>query len=423
MNKVLTAVLGFAFVAAACGQASNPDDPNAFESPNRIDTTQPTAVGSAVEPVDGDTLAELVAGNTELALDLFGILAADGSNTLLGPASISEGLALPFLGARGATAIEMADVLNYTLQDAEFHAAMTALRTELGSRQNDQLEMAVANRVFGQEGFGFLDEYLADLSRWYEAPLGTVDFFGDPEAARDQINAWTADQTNDRIPELFPQGSVTSKVRLALVNAIYLKADWHFPFNPDGTEPAPFTLPDGSEVDVDMMSFNEFLPSGFGKAWAAVQLPYAGEAMSMIVVVPTNLGRFRANLTPEKLERIRSSINEGGIHLRMPKFELSYHSSLVEPLQELGLSLPFGDAADFSGMTGSAGLFIDAIEHETFVKVDEEGTEAAAATGTLMAVSHGPTVWVDKPFIFWIQDDATGAILFLGQVTDPRGDS
>ncbi len=141
----------------------------------------------------------------------------------------------------------------------------------------------------------------------------------------------------------------------------------------------------------------------------------------MIVIVPEDLTAFEGDLDPALLDQIRGSIRDGGIHLTLPKFELSYHASLMDPLRDLGLELPFGPGADFSGMTGSTDLWISAIEHETFVKVDERGTEAAAATGTMMALSHGPTVNVNRPFIFVIQDDATGTILFLGRVTNPLG--
>lgn len=413
MGRMTRALIALAIIAAACGQT----DQSSGRDPS-LGVPAATALPEAMAPIDPEN--ELVAGNAHFAVDLFRQLAGDEDNVLISPASISEGLALPYLGARGVTATEMAFVMNYTLEGDALFQAMASLRADLTSRQNDQLELAIANRAFGQDGFPFRDAFLADLSRWYEAGLGTVDF-SDVEAARTEINDWTAAQTNDRIPELFPSGVIKPNTRLVLVNAVYLKADWHFPFNPELTTPQPFTLLDGTEVNVDMMNFNEFLPNGSTVAWSAVQMPYAGEEMSMFVVLPDNFERFKRNFNTARIEKIRETIDaEAGIHLHLPKFELSYSADLAPALRDMGMVSAFGPA-DFSGINEGGGLFITAVIHETFVEVDEAGTEAAGATGTPIAVSHGPTIIFDKPFVFWVQDDATGAILLLGQVTDPRG--
>lgn len=405
-----------ALVVAACGEADEGDD-------GPTDTRPPSATGPdfvLIAPTTTQAPSDLVTDNTEFAIGLFAIVAVGNENVLIAPASISEGLALPYLGARGETATEMAAALNFNLDGDELYSAIATLRDTLEGRENDQLELAVANRAFGQTGFPFRDEYLADLSRWFEAPLGMVDF-ADPETARAEVNEWTAEQTNQRIQELFPPGTISVNTRLALVNAVYLNADWHFPFNPELTKQRRFRLLDGSKVLVDTMNFNEWMPNGSGPGWEAIRLPYAGEEMSMMVVVPDNFERFKRNFSAKRMANIRDAIeDDAGIHLHLPKFELSHHLSLIPALQELGMGKAFG-AADFSGINDGGGLRIGAIEHEVFVQVDEEGTEAAGATGTSMPLSHGPTIKVNKPFIFWIQDDATGAILFLGQVTDPRG--
>jgi len=403
VSRRLSVALIVVVTASACGQGVDPGFTNA----------------PAVDQIDDAALSRLVANNTAFALELLNVLAEDEGNVLIGPASISEGLAMPYLGARSDTAEQMAEVLHYGLGPETLHRGFATLRSRLISRANDALELAMANRVFGQERFGFLDSYLADLSRYYESPLGTIDFDGDPEEARQQINDWTSEQTAERIPELFPPGSIDPLTRLILVNATYLTADWYFPFNPANTKPAPFTRPDGSQVTVDMMNFNEHLPSGSGQDWQAVTIPYSGEQLSMLVIVPTDLEKFLAAFDATNLAEIREAITEGGIHLHFPKLELREHTDLIPPLEQLGLTMPFEVDADFSGMTGTPGLFIDSIEHETYIKVDEVGTEAAAATGSSMLASHGPTVVVDRPFLFLIFDGPTGAILFLGLVTDP----
>lgn len=300
------------------------------------------------------------------------------------------------------------------------HAALQSLRTALASRDGDGVTLRAANRLFGQRGHRFADAYLADVSRWYTAPLEEVDFAADPEGARRHINAWTAEQTADRIAGLFPAGSINPATVLALVSATYLDAPWHFPFNAELTLAAPFTLLDGTTASVPMMHFNEYLPSGTGAGWQAVQLPYRGERLSMMVIVPDDLPAFEARLDSDLLATVRDAVTDGGIHLSLPRFELSYHADLIRPLRALGITSAFGPDADFSGVTGASGLFISAIEHETFVAVDEEGTEAAAATGTAMAASHGPTIEVNRPFVFVIQDDEMGAVLLAARVTDPR---
>jgi serpin B len=408
---VVVALLVFLAGCAGAGGGVSVEGP-----PAAADVATPTGTFAPA-----DVEAARVA-STQLAIDLLQQLTAqDDGNVLLGPASIADGLAMPYLGARGTTEAEMAAVLYDGQPGSDRHqAGLLGLRTAIASRVTgeDGVTLHAASRLFGQRGYGFLDAFLADASRWHSAPLQEVDFAGDAEAARQEINRWTAEQTADRIEALFPPGTIGSAVRLALVSATYLDAPWHFPFNPELTSAAPFTRLDGTTVDVPTMRFNESLPSAEGPDWQAVQLPYRGEQLSMVVIVPADLRAFEASLDVERLDAIREAITDGGIHLALPRFSLSYHTSLIPALRELGMVSAFEDA-DFSGITGGRDLVISAIEHEVVIEVDEEGTEAAAATGTAMLDSHGPTVTVDRPFLFLVQDDATGAVLYLGRVTDP----
>ncbi len=412
MGRCRALVAGVALLATACGGGSASVE--AGDGPfAALPEPEPPRAATA------DEVATVVGGMSELGLELFGELAGAGGNVAISPWSVSEGMALSALGAEGTTAAEMEEVLNIDLEPDAHHTALRTVHDELLGRANDGLALSAANRVFAQRGMSLTDSYLADLSRFYEAPLSETDF-GQPEDARAAINDWVAEQTEDRIPELFPSGTIDAQTRLALVNALHLDAEWHFPFNADNTEDQPFWLEEGRSVSVPTMHYNEYLPSGSGEGWQVVKIPYAGEALSMLVIVPTDLASFRSSFDAAELDQIRSSLQDGGIHLALPRFELAYHTSLVEPLQSLGMRSAFSSAADFSRITGRPGLFIDAIEHSTFVSVDEDGTEAAAATGTGMALSHGPTVTVNRPFVFLIQDDATGAVLMVGQVTDPQ---
>jgi serpin B len=241
----------------------------------------------------------------------------------------------------------------------------------------------------------------------------------DPDAARDQINGWVADRTEDKIAELFPEDVLSSDTALVLANAVHLDAPWEFAFDPDQTSTGTFNRVDGSTVSADMMHYDQYLPTAVDASWKAVELPYEGGGMSMVVVVPSDLAAFEAGLDAASLDDLLGRIKEGGIHLSLPRFSFSTHASLVGPLQAMGVASAFGGGADFSRMTGGTGLSVGAVEHEAFVEVDEAGTEAAAATGVELLGSHGPTIAVDHPFIFLIRDRATGAILFIGRVLDP----
>lgn len=200
---------------------------------------------------------------------------------------------------------------------------------------------------------------------------------------------------------------------------MHLDAPWEFGFEPAATRPGEFTRLDGSTVTADLMHYDEFLPTAYNKDWYAVELPYEGSGLSMVVIVPRNFARFEAALDATVLKKVLGKIKDGGIHLTMPRFSFSTHASLVDPLKTMGVKSAFGGSADFSRMTAGGGLFVDAVEHEAFIKVDEHGTEAAAATGVAMLGSHGPTIDVTKPFLLLIRDRATNATLFVGRVLDP----
>jgi serpin B len=369
--------------------------------------------------VDGRDLTALVAGNTAFALEMFATLSADAldQNFALGPYSISQAMAMLYAGARGVTAEEMQSALHFDVDVEHFHPTFNGLDLELLSRDGD-ITLRIANQVWAQTGFDPLPEFLDVLTRDYGAPLAVLDFGADPEQARGTINDWVERATEDKIPELFPSGTIQGNTKLVLTNAIYLDAPWKYTFDAALTRPSPFRLPNGSQAMVDMMHFDDFLPSAAGSDWQAVELPYRGDEVSMIAVVPENLPAFEVALTPARLWEIVDAIHDGGIHLSFPRFTFSSHASLKEAFRALGARSLF-DGADLSGI-GGGGLFVSAIEHEAYVQVDEEGTKAAAATGVAVADSHGPTVSFDRPFMFFIIDRPTKSVLFLGRVTDPR---
>lgn len=425
-RNVLGLLVVVCLVSSAAACATPTSSPTAGRTATAADDPASLPVedppSAALDPVDDAELAVAVDGITALAVDLYRTLAAtEDGNVVIGPTSIAEGLALPYLGAAGDTAEAMAATLHYDLPEETQHRALATLRQALLARGSDELDLRVANRLYADGGLALRDDYLAAVSRWYGAGVESVDFAGDPEGARMQVNGWVAEQTADMIGELFPAGTIDATTRLALVNAVYLDAAWHFPFNPDNTIDGAFTLADGSQVTVPMMHFNEYLPSAGAPdgAWQAVQLPYAGEELSMVAIVPEDFAAFEAELTPELLDEIRDAPTDGGIHLVFPRTTVRFHTSLIEPLGDMGMGAALADTADFSGITGGPDLTIQSIEHEVVMAIDEEGTEAAAATGTAMQESHGPTVEFTRPYLVVVQDDVTGAILFLGRVVDP----
>ena len=213
--------------------------------------------------------------------------------------------------------------------------------------------------------------------------------------------------------------SLLTSTAMVLVNAIALDAPWEFPFDPAATTDQPFTRADGSTVDVATMHYHEFLPSAVTEEYQAVELPYGGGALSMVVVMPSDLAEFEANLTTESLTGVFDSITDGGIHLSLPKWSARTHLTLNDTLAALGMPTAFGGGADFSGMVDGGGIWLDRVEHEAYIEVDEQGTRAAAATGGAMAMSHGPTITINQPYLYIIRDQGAGTVLFIGRVNDP----
>ena len=371
---------------------------------------------------DGRNTTAAVAGLNAFAIDLYrAVIASETGNTVISPYSVTFALGMIYAGARGETATEMADVLQSTaMAPQDWHEGINAYDLTLDARTaGSPTTWAAANKVWTAPGLALRDDYLDVLTGAYGSPLAEADFVADPDAQRQLVNGWVAERTNDLITELFPPGSLTARTRLVLVNAVALDAPWEFPFDPASTREEPFTRPDGSVVQVPMMHYDEYLPSAWTEEYQAVELPYGGGALSMVVIVPTDLATFEAALTPESLESVIGTIDDGGIHLSLPRWSARTHLTLKETLSALGMPTAFGASADFSGMVEGGGLWLDQVEHEAFVEVDEHGTRAAAATGGEMVDSHGPTVEVNRPYLYVIRDRGAGTILFIGRVTDP----
>jgi serpin B len=412
---------------AACGGDTSADPVLPPESTGIGASALPLRLGSVTERsvdggADGRNTTAAVAGMNEFAVDLYrAVVAEQSGNTIVGPYSATFALSMIYAGARGQTATEIAEVLHADgLDPANWHEGINAYDLTLDARTaGSPTEWNAANKVCTQPGLALRDEYLDVLTGAYGSPLAQVDFGAAPETARELINGWIGGETNELIPELFPTGSFDATTRMVLVNAVAMDAPWEFPFDPAATASAPFTLADGTTVDVAMMHYNEYLPSLWTEDLQAVELPYGGGALSMVVIAPTDLAAFEAELTTESLAAVIDQIQDGGIHLLLPKWTARTHVQMNGTLSALGMPTAFSGAADFSGMVDGGGLFLAQVEHEAVIEVDEQGTRAAAATGGEMAASHGPTIEINRPYLYVIRDQGAGTILFIGRVTDP----
>jgi len=382
-----------------------------------------------------EELADLAAGNTAFALDLYQQLASGQGNLFYSPYSISSALAMTYAGAEGKTAEEMAAVLHFLDDEEKLHTGFNALdqhleglaELDIPEDQGDPFQLNIANAIWGQQDFHFKEDFLDTLALNYGAGLRLLDYVQAPEESRQTINQWVSDETKEKIQDLIPEGAITTDTRLVLSNAIYFKATWMEPFDESLTEEGLFYSLDGEEIEVPMMSTGSDANFAYleGDGYQAVALPYLGGQVSMLVLIPDEgtFKDFEAKFSSEMLNGIISEMAFSPIELRFPKFEFESEISLAKTLAAMGMPEAFSAAADFSGMTGDKDLFISDVFHKAYVGVDEKGTEAAAATAVVMKLTAAPMdplqLTVDRPFLFAIRDHQTNSILFMGRFVSP----
>ncbi|MCU0722107.1 MAG: serpin family protein [Planctomycetes bacterium] len=397
----------------------------------------PAAAG---EPPDADRDAA-VAGNNAFACDLYARLKGSEGDLFFSPFSISTALAMTFAGAKGKTAEEMAKVLRFTLPPERLHPAMGKLvaRQEgpaMEKRWDEDpdagrktYELVSANSLWLQKGYPFQAAFFEATEKHYGAGKNEVDFAKATEAARKAINGWVEQKTRDRIKDLIGEGRLSSATRLVLVNAIYFKSPWDEAFWKQATRPAPFRLASGEEVQVPTMFRTDHYPAMETETFRALALPYARGELSMLVLVPKaadGLPALEGLLGAEALEGWVKALETRRLKVGLPKFRTECAFELSPELQAMGMKDAFDyPAADFTGISPTKELFIGLVIHKAFVDVNEEGTEAAAATAIAMKAGgppprEPPAFVVDRPFLFLIRDNKTGSILFLGRITDPR---
>ncbi|HMV96473.1 MAG TPA: serpin family protein [Anaerolineales bacterium] len=381
---------------------------------------------------EGD-LSTLVDGNNAFALDIYNALRSENGNLILSPYSMSLALAMTYAGARGDTESQMAQAMHYQPQ-AQLHPAFNALDLALEKKpinldkDQEPLQINIANSVWAEKTMPILPDYLDTIAVNYGAGIHLADFLNKPNEERVAINNWVSAETEDRIKDLLAEGSITPDTRMVLVNAIYFKADWLHKFDANSSYDSTFHLLDGTEATVKMMGENiHDIPYMQGDGYQVVELPYAGETAAMDIILPEegNFEAFEASFNKDVYDEIVNGLQVvPSARVNLPKFEFTKDFSLSDALIKLGMVNAFDRGlADFSGMTGEKDLFIGDVIHKAFVAVDEEGTEAAAATAVVMEATGAPVQDIifiaDRPFLFVIRDTVNGQILFVGRVLNP----
>lgn len=399
---------------------------------------EPDAMPSLRHVLSGPSGAESLAeGNNDFALALYGLLRPRTGNLLFSPFSIRTALGMTQAGATGDTAVQMRDALRLSFTDGTPHGVVGDLVRRLNAAGGGSYEMVVANSLWGQDGALVHPEFLDVIAGHYGGALNLVDFRRGLEAARSTINQWVEHQTRYKIRELIPLGGLDATTRLVLVNAVYFKALWMLPFRRTATRDEPFHLENGKQVQVPLMHQREDIRYLHAAGYQAVDLIYRGDDLSMLVLLPdrnVGLRKFENTLSLRMLEACVQQMELREVMLSLPRFKITCGGDMREHLTALGMPLAFTPEANFSGINGQEppseeSLLLSGVFHRAVVDVDEQGTEAAAATaGDMVASALGPpaavaTFRADRPFLFAIRDRKSGAILFFGRVADPTQES
>ncbi len=391
------------------------------------------AVAVAEDALGSGSTKELVRNNTEFAFDIYARLEEAGEgNLFFSPYSISTALAMTYGGARGDTAAQMAEALRFNPEQAELHAAFAALAGRLKDVQREsEVELRIANSLWPQEDYGFLDEYLGLIDSYYDARITPVDYRRAAEAARNAINTWVEEETAGKIENLIGPDTLTPLTRLVLANAIYFKGDWESPFEEEKTRDEDFHVSGDRTVKTPMMRQRGRFQYAKTENLQILEMPYDGGDVSMLIILPREKEglsgvEMKLSENPRLLEEWIGRLRKREVQVFFPRFTIEWGArSLVPQLRGMGMEYAFADGqADFSGMDGTRELFITDVVHKAFVEVNEEGTEAAAATGVVVGVRSiqppPPEFRADRPFLFLIRENTTGSLLFLGRLTQPE---
>ena len=410
MNLLHLAILGFVSIPVVAAAQSTP--------------------GQTADP-PSSTQLEAVKGSNAFAIDLYRQLHSQPGNLFFSPESISTAFAMAYAGARGQTASEMQHVFHFDLPPAQLHPAMGALLASMNAPHKGY-QLRVADALWAQQDASFLPAYLKLVQSDYGAGFHRVNFRTSPESVRATINQWVEKQTNNKIQNLIAPGVLTPATRLVLTNAIYFKGDWLNTFEKSETQNEEFHLSPAQFIMAPLMHRSGSYQYFDGGTFQELELPYAGDELSMVVLLPKaidGLPALEQSLTSTAAaDWIGNLEPQDKVILTFPRFTMTQQFELSSALSAMGMEQAFGGAANFSGITGKPGFTISDAIHKAFIDVNEQGTEAAAATSIIMRATAArvpfaappPIVFrADHPFLFLIRDMKTGAILFVGRVTDP----
>lgn len=410
--------------ASPRGASTAPNDPD----PGQVTADPGTTLLAPSRAPSGAAATRFSQDGHDFAADLWRRMAAQDGNLAVSPASIWVALGMTYGGARGQTATEMRSALHFGLPDAELHEAFASQLAAWRAADSPGAALKVANRLFGERTSHFEPAFLALTRDRYGAPLEPVDFLRAADASRVHINDWVAGRTNDRIRDLIPEGALDDTTRLVLTNAVWFKGKWQHEFDAAATRPGAFTLAPGRTVQVPLMAQSGDFAMGASDGASVLELPYQGDRLVMDVILPDDAGGLPAlesRLDGATLARLLAAPQPAGeVDVTLPRFRIAGATvALNDVLGAMGMPTAFDEvAADFSGMSTEEHLHISKVLHKTFVEVNEEGTEAAAATAVVMAIESAMVsraFRADHPFLFIIRDKVSGSLLFLGRVSDP----
>lgn len=440
MKKIIIGVVMMTLMLSTGCTVLSPTEPSSEET----DVVMPSEPGMQMSSIDRITSPEvtdaqtqtLAGDNTAFALDFYNQVRSGDGNIIYSPFSISLALAMTMAGAEGNTEAAMLDALRMSLPADMVYPAYDALLLAIQNSEESAGEdmdgspftLNIANSIWGQSGYDFKEPFLNTLAQYFGAGIYTVDYMQDPEGSREAINGWVEDETMDKIKDLIPEGAIDQLTRLVLANAIYFNGSWYYPFNEGATTTAEFNLLDGSQSEVDMMSLTgEHLMYAKGNGYQVVQLPYMSSDFVMTIIVPDkgDFDLIESGLTAESYAEMLQGLEYKLVDLQMPKYDFETSLNVNDALIALGMGEAFDpELADFSGMTDEDKLVISDVLHKATITVDENGTEAAAATAVIMKLTAAMpedalSLVLDRPFMFFIEHQPTGSVLFMGRVVEP----
>jgi len=377
---------------------------------------------------ENESLAKVVHANNRFAIEFYRDLNAreKGKNIFVSPYSISTALAMAFEGSNGNTRKQMAGVFHFDMPNAERQTGFAALLEKTASGAGKHYKLSVANALWGQKDYHFEPAFTHDIDKFYGGGFNIVDFPGDAPATIHKINTWVEDKTAGKIVDLIHPDDINELTRLVITNAIYFKGDWALQFRKTATKEEPFHLGGGKTVQVPMMNQTGHFRFVRENGLAAIELPYVDNDLSMITILPDgDISKKGEDISLEKIQRLRADLSSHEVDVALPRFKFDTRYLVGSNLSAMGMPDAFIEGlADFSAITGKKDLYITSVIHQAMIDVNEQGSEAAAATAVVMGtksmrIEHPETFRADRPFLFMIIHNATDSILFIGRVSNP----